>query len=58
MTNKLYPLTDKQALDILTDKLLGKDWYIVDPVSREQANALIVEAILNKCETKPFHVKH
>ena len=41
-------LTAEEALDILTEELLGKDYYIVDPVSCEQANAIIVREILSK----------
>ena len=46
------PLTAEEALDILTRELLGKDYYIVDPVGAEQANAIIVRDILTSYTTK------
>lgn len=42
------PMDDKMALRILTDYLLGEDYYIVMPVSHEQANTVIVTDILDK----------
>lgn len=36
------------ALDKLQIHLLGKDWYIVDPVINEQGNDLVVDAILRR----------
>ena len=37
-----------QAIDILRSYLLGKDWYTVDPLSKEQTNTEIVYDILQK----------
>lgn len=36
------------ALGVLVDYLLGEDYYIIDPLSSEQCNTIIVDAILNK----------
>ena len=40
----------QKAIDILADHLLGKDWYITDPVSVSQANQIIVEEIVSRYE--------
>jgi hypothetical protein len=45
-------LTADEALDILTRVLLGDDYYIVDPVGGEQANAIIVRDILSRYKPK------
>lgn len=42
------PMSADVALQILTTYLLGEDFYIVMPVSQEQANTEIVATILNK----------
>jgi hypothetical protein len=39
-------------LDILTSYLLGDDWYVVDSMSTEQCNAIVVEQILDKYSKK------
>ena len=41
-------LSADDALQLLCDELLGRDYYIVDPVSGKQANAIIVLDILKK----------
>ena len=41
-------LTAEEALQLLCDELLGKDYYIVDPMSPKQANALIALEILKQ----------
>ena len=46
--NKYYKVDTEQALDILTSYLLGDDWYVVDSMSTEQCNAIVVEQILDK----------
>ena len=38
----------QEAVNKLCDHLLGKDWYIADPVSTNQANDIIVEEIIGK----------
>lgn len=38
----------QEAIYKLKDYLLGENWYIVDPVSCKQGNAIIVDEILRK----------
>ena len=45
---KLESLSVQEALQILCGYLLGKDYYIVDPVHCHQGNAIIVDDILKK----------
>ena len=45
-------LTAEEALDILARVLLGDDYYTVDPVGSEQANAIIVRDILSRYQRK------
>lgn len=45
-------LTAEDALQLLCDELLGKDYYIVDPVSPKEANALIALEILKRYAPK------
>ena len=40
------------ALNKLKDHLLGKNWYIVDPVGGEQGNEIIVNEIMSKYPAK------
>lgn len=42
------PMTDSEFRRLITDYLLGKDWYTVNPVGVEQVNVYIAEAIINK----------
>lgn len=42
------PMSAEVALQILTDYLLGEDFYISMPLSPRQANTEIVAAILKK----------
>lgn len=42
------PMSADVALQILTVYLLGENFYVVMPVSQEQANTEIVAAILEK----------
>ena len=42
---KLEPMSAQDALNELTEHLLGKDFYIEDPVGPTQANAIIVDTI-------------
>ena len=44
----LEPIYDKQAMQELIDYILGKDWYVVDPLSQAQVNAIAVEEIKRK----------
>ena len=36
-------MTDYEALNYISDYLLGKEFYIEEPVSHLQANAILVE---------------
>lgn len=38
----------KECLDILVENLLGKNYYITDPVGGEQANVILTHEILTK----------
>ena len=42
------PMSSDVALQILVDYLLGEKFYIVMPLSQEQANTEIVAAILDR----------
>ena len=44
----LDPMSDRQAMRELIDYILGKDWYVVDPLSQAQVNAIAVEEIKRK----------
>ena len=46
------PMEAQEALDILTSYLLGDDWYVVDPLSTKQVNAIITEQLLDKYSKK------
>ena len=41
----LKPLSDREALQELINYILGKDWYVVDPLSNDQVNAIAVDEI-------------
>lgn len=42
------PMSAQEALNILTGYLLGDDYYVVNPLSQAQVNAVIAEQILEK----------
>lgn len=42
------PLPAQTALTFLEKYLLGEDWYIVMPLTNDQANVEVVDAILRK----------
>ena len=46
------PMTDAEFVRLVTDYLLGEDWYIADPVSPAQANVYIAAAIIEKFNIK------
>lgn len=46
------PMDAQEALNILTSYLLGDDWYITGSMNVEQANACVVEQILDKYSKK------
>lgn len=41
-------LSDKEVRQELIDYILGKNWYVVNPISQEQLNVIAVEEIKNK----------
>lgn len=61
LTNELYKdsenmlppkLSDKQTLVFLREYLLGSDWCVIDPISQEQFNTMLVDDILYKYSKK------
>ena len=46
------PMDAQQALYILSDYLLGDDWYFAASASVDQGNAMVVELILDKYSKK------
>lgn len=40
-------LEAQEGLDMICDFVLGKDYYIVDPLSNKQANVIVVLDIIN-----------
>jgi hypothetical protein len=44
------PTTSDEAIDILSNTILGSDWYISYPCRRGQANTEVVAAILKEYE--------
>lgn len=46
------PLSDARALEFLKDYLLGENWYVVMPLSKEQCNTEIVHGILKDYSQK------
>ena len=46
------PMTDAEFVRLVTDYLLGEDWYIADPVSPDQANVYVALAIVEKFNIK------
>ena len=51
------PTTEKEALEVLTEHFLGKDWYSNNPVSNEQVNTEIVSLILQNTQPKKWYKK-
>ena len=45
-------LNGQDGLDILMYKILGDDYYIVDPVSNKQCNSIVVADIIKHCNYK------
>lgn len=44
----LKPLSDREATQELINYILGNDWYVVDPLSQNQVNAIAVDEIKKK----------
>lgn len=49
-------LNGQDALNIITQQLLGDNYYIVDPVSVKQGNAIVVQEILNRYSDKKIEL--
>lgn len=45
--NPHYHITLEQFYEIMVDVFISKDWYIVDPIGREQEIAYIADKILH-----------
>ncbi len=41
-------ITDAEFRKFVIDYLLGEDWYVVDPLGREQINEIALDEILSK----------
>lgn len=50
----IFPIgiSDKEFIEIITNIFLGKDWYVVAPLSHNQINEVILDNIINIIETK------
>ena len=46
------PTSDKEMVDKLIEHFLGKDWYSVNPMPREQVNTEAMQLIMDKHPTK------
>ena len=42
------PIEAQDALEVLQKFFLGRDWYVIDPLTTGQVNACLVDAILSK----------
>lgn len=51
------PISDRDAIHILTKHLLGEDYYVVDPLGVEQCNTVIVADIILKYPEKKGVIK-
>ena len=52
LSKPLKPMTKEEAFDLLCDYFLGDNYYIADPVSQHQANAIMVDDIVRWYESK------
>lgn len=50
-------ITDKEFVNYTIEYLLGKDWYVVDPLGRTQINEIALQDILLK-HSKRFRKEH
>jgi len=55
---QLQPLSAREAMHILKDHFLGDHWYVADPLSPEQVNAIIVDNMLRKYPQGKFRRIH
>lgn len=52
-----YQSNARECLKKLKDEILGKDWYIVDPVDGNQGNEIITQEIISKHNGIPRFVR-
>lgn len=45
-------ITDSEFRQFMIDYMLGKDWYVVDPLSQTQVNEIALYEILEKYSKK------
>lgn len=45
---RLKPINDAVFRNLVIKHFLGTNWYVVDPLNREQVNAIALEEILKK----------
>lgn len=50
-------ISDAEFRQFIIDYLLGKDWYVVDPLGQAQVNELALYAILDKY-SKQYRKEH
>ena len=46
------PMNDSEFRKFITDYLLGENWYQANPVSQEQCNVYIADAIIDLYKSK------
>ena len=56
--NALKPVSGQIGLDILINYFLGEDWYVVDPLTTIQVNAIAIDDIRYKYKSKAKAHKH
>lgn len=45
-------ITDREFANFIIEYLLGKDWYVADPLGHNQVNQVALEEILDKYSKK------
>lgn len=45
-------ITDEEFITFIIEYLLGKDWYVADPLGHNQVNQIALEEILDKYSKK------
>ena len=50
-------LTDAEFREFIIDYLLGKDWYVADPLSQTQINEIVLYEILERY-SKQYRKEH
>jgi len=52
-----YKESADRSISKLKDEILGKDYYIVDPVNGSQANCIIVSEVIDKYKAIPKWIR-